>query len=497
MLVLGAATLLQSCLKNQEDLFDKPSSLRMNDYLTKAQTTLTGASNGWVFEYYPGKTQGYGGFTYTLKFNTNGTVEARKEGVKTAETTGYSLKSDAGPVLSFDTYSTLLHEYATPSSGAYQAKQGDYEFVIDSIGDDVIKMHGKRIGNTMYLYKLNESAEAYLSKVEHQRDLFWYDHTEGTIGKETGRQTFDLGSRQMNIGGNDVAYTFTDKGIRLYQPVEVGGKSVRNFQNDDATMQLKCVDDGATDVALKGTLSSSYLPGLLGAVNGAIRLGDDELTKTVVMSHLKDFKIEQTGDWFTLEANGENAKLTFTGNNTGHVRLGKVNYSLGDVKGTIDIVQSDFNKDIVGNYELRYDLGTDEGKVDAWITADRKLYFMCGADTLHISLRTPTSSSFSMECGQYLGEYTDTEGKKFYCYDIFLDAEGKYWTGYNRGYFYNGTFTYSDATKQQTCTFSGHFGSREIGMFTVSAFSPKSMTKANYKGDVLSFKAPYLVKKPN
>lgn len=22
----------------------------------------------------------------------------------------------------------------------------------------------------------------------------------------------------MNIGGNDVAYTFTDKGIRLYQP---------------------------------------------------------------------------------------------------------------------------------------------------------------------------------------------------------------------------------------------------------------------------------------
>ena len=95
----------------------------------------------------------------------------------------------------------------------------------------------------------------------------------------------------MNIGGNDVAYTFTDKGIRLYQPVEVGGKSVRNFQNDDATMQLKCVDDGATDVALKGILSSSYLPGLLGAVNGAIRLGDDELTKTVVMSHLKDFKI--------------------------------------------------------------------------------------------------------------------------------------------------------------------------------------------------------------
>src|SRR3712207_2890266 len=136
LLLVGTTILLQSCLKNEEDLFGQPSSNRMDAYLDKAKNVLTGAPNGWAFEYYPNVKQAYGGFTYTLKFNTDGTVEARKEGVAAAEKSGFSIKTDAGPVLSFDTYSNLLHEYATPSSSAYQAKQGDFEFVIDSVGED-------------------------------------------------------------------------------------------------------------------------------------------------------------------------------------------------------------------------------------------------------------------------------------------------------------------------------------------------------------------------
>ena len=63
------AMLLQSCLKDQEDTFDKSSSLRSQEYMENAKKTLVGSQYGWVFEYYPESNQIYGGYTYTLKFS--------------------------------------------------------------------------------------------------------------------------------------------------------------------------------------------------------------------------------------------------------------------------------------------------------------------------------------------------------------------------------------------------------------------------------------------
>lgn len=47
------ALLMQSCLKDQEDIFDKPYSQRMEEYLQAAQDSLVSAPYGWAFDYYP------------------------------------------------------------------------------------------------------------------------------------------------------------------------------------------------------------------------------------------------------------------------------------------------------------------------------------------------------------------------------------------------------------------------------------------------------------
>ena len=59
-LVMLVGTLgLQSCLKEQADVFDKSSSLREEEYMDKAQATLINAPYGWAFDIYPKSDQSY------------------------------------------------------------------------------------------------------------------------------------------------------------------------------------------------------------------------------------------------------------------------------------------------------------------------------------------------------------------------------------------------------------------------------------------------------
>ena len=162
--LLFPALLFQSCLKDQEDVFDESSAARMENYLNEAQRVLMSAENGWILEYYPETNRKYGGFTYTLKF-TKDEAEVRSEvNPDQKEKCLYAMKTNNGPELSFDTYSPMMHFVATPSSKLYEAYGGDFEFVIDSIGQDAIKFHGKRSQNVMYMHRLKESAAAYQKK---------------------------------------------------------------------------------------------------------------------------------------------------------------------------------------------------------------------------------------------------------------------------------------------------------------------------------------------
>src|SRR3712207_9478508 len=79
---------------------------------------------------------------------------------------------------------------------------------------------------------------------------------------------------------------------------------------------------------------------------------DAEMSKTITMSHLKDFDVKKNGDWFTLTQEGDNVKLVYTANRTGHVRTGHIDYALGEIRGTVTIVQGTFADDVVGDYEL-------------------------------------------------------------------------------------------------------------------------------------------------
>jgi hypothetical protein len=195
------------------------------------------------------------------------------------------MKTDDGPVLSFDTYNSFLHKYATPTDGKYQAEKGDFEFVIDSVGSDIIKVHGKKTGNTLYLRKLTEPAAQYMQKVVDMGDSFFPSEADLTIGGKPYQLVFtDLANRQADIYDNGtylttMAYNFTDKGLRLYQPLSLNGVTVQDIAYDDDKLTLSA--DGVE------TSKFTVSPSVVASIFGDILSGYNGKTVTKTIPHLR------------------------------------------------------------------------------------------------------------------------------------------------------------------------------------------------------------------
>ncbi|MBQ1706447.1 MAG: DUF4302 domain-containing protein, partial [Clostridia bacterium] len=137
----------------------------MQEVLDKTKAALTGNENGWALDYYPNRKLEYGGIAYAIQFKgTEATVYSQKS--EKSETSLYKLTNDDGPILSFDSYNSLMHAYATPSSSEYEAKDGDFEFIIMDVQNDLITLKGKRSGVMMYMHRLSQPANEYIDAVK-------------------------------------------------------------------------------------------------------------------------------------------------------------------------------------------------------------------------------------------------------------------------------------------------------------------------------------------
>ena len=249
----------QSCLFEQEDIFEDTATVRLNKAMEAAQKALIGSEYGWVMEYYPSSTQKYGGYVLTMKF-TDMEVEIRSQEKtpQTSETTYYKMTNDNGPVLIFDTYNSLIHTYSTPDATSYQAKEGEFEFVIMKVEDDRITVRGPKTGNTMYLYKLDESAESYLAKIARMQKDFMLVGLKGEINGQSVRFDIDTDSNQISYTDEEnvttsQAYVLTPEGFRTYAPFLFGDAQLQNFVLSSDGKHVEC-----GDVTLEASMPEGY-----------------------------------------------------------------------------------------------------------------------------------------------------------------------------------------------------------------------------------------------
>lgn len=497
-LLMAMPTLvLQSCLKDDKDVFDESSATRLQNYLTNTQNTLTGSEYGWAFDYYPDRDQQYGGFSYAVKFNPDSAIVSCELANPTRTATSlYTMTTDNGPVLSFDTYNTFLHFFATPSSDRYEAYDGDFEFTVQEVTADRIKLKGVRSGNTMYMYRLTKPADQYLIDVENMENEFILSTAQGTLGV-SGQQvnvSFDLDNRQAEvIVGTDTtetAFNYSDKGIRFYHPIEAGGQSEYDFTFDPTTLALTGVNDPS--IVLNGSISAAAMVQLLG---GTISGNDDALTRTLTVPHLSDFTFKSNDDWATVTTDGNNLTLSATPNTTGDMRSTTITITDGSGNSAeLTIAQCDVDKDIVGDYYVAfYNSQNTPTFVDGTIAKagnnDYTLSFtLFPGDNYEMNIVAhltwdATTNTFNWECGQDL--CTTLRGM-YHVFNIFLDAQAQYWTGYTVGGYFATLAMQHDNENGTYALLGGSFAGIDIGTIFLGANSGTTLSSSNYAGYIES-----------
>lgn len=248
LLLLFSAFCFQSCLKEDEDLFDKSASERMSSTLEAYKSTLLASEYGWSLEYYPEENQSYGGFMYAIKFTEeDATVAIDLEGSSLVETSLYKLVGDNGPVLTFDTFNPFMHLFANPSGSRPEGFRGDYEFILMKQENDVIILKGKKTGNIMVLTKLKEPFNDFIDKI----------HNSGLIVDNVPKVEFTVGGgtvAAIKLGRNltfsyvegtnnqmiSVGFVPTETGVKLYKPITIMGETFQEFKFNDDNMGMTC-----------------------------------------------------------------------------------------------------------------------------------------------------------------------------------------------------------------------------------------------------------------
>lgn len=246
-------------------MFGESSSKRLQQALEDARTVLRSSENGWVMDYYIGDDSSYGGYAFTVKFDSL-TVTASSELSKGASTSYYKLTTDNGPVLTFDTYNDVFHALATPSAGNYEGNHADYEFQIVSATPELVVMRGRRTNNYVYLHPLTTTSEEYLAKVANTEKKFIVASLSTEIDGKNVSADFDINNRQVafysttdSTYSSNCAFTFTDTGVRFNAPVEAFGKTLSNLSFDPETMSFTSNDKGSEQLVINGLLPADYV----------------------------------------------------------------------------------------------------------------------------------------------------------------------------------------------------------------------------------------------
>lgn len=242
---------LQSCLHDDDEIFDKPAAERINVAVANAKEVLTSSQEGWVMHYYVGREYAYGGLNLAMKF-TDGKVQMYNETAKKSDgsyisaVSTYKITRDQGPVLAFDTYNDLLHVYGDPAGSGPTDVDGweaDYEFVIMNISEDqnTITLQGKKFNNTIVLERLNRPIAEYLDAATKMAESLT---NAGILAYTVGdkKAKFYPGSSEYSVKYVDdkgevasltVPYTSTDKGLLFNEPIELFGDTLKGINAKD------------------------------------------------------------------------------------------------------------------------------------------------------------------------------------------------------------------------------------------------------------------------
>lgn len=266
---------IASCRK-YDDVFDESPDTRINETLAAYNDALTGAPYGWKALVYPSGLPNTA-FGFYFKFDTTNRVDMFSDfdslSSVTVRRSSFRLKSLQQPCLLFDTYS-YIHVLCDPDAsknGGYYGKGlfSDFEFAIDGIYGDTIKLTGRLNGSkAIFVKATSQEAQDYYDKKRNwefnniSRFLTYFKQL--TVGNSKYDVYVDKLYRQISFvrpDGNDekiitVNYYFDGIGISFSRPFEDGGLTFSALTDIkwDASGQKMTLKAGGNAATITGVI---------------------------------------------------------------------------------------------------------------------------------------------------------------------------------------------------------------------------------------------------
>lgn len=242
-----------SCRKEDDPAFELSPDERINQTLSQYQAALAGAPNGWNAELITATGSIY---HFHFSFNDANRVQMFADIDTTTAAVGkessFRLKALQQPALIFDTYS-YIHILADPdgsvNGGPYgEGLSSDFEFSLDTLATDSIKLTGRFKGSKMVMRKATpQDQQAWQSGQWKSSLLFEYAgerilnyFKRLTVGGRQYEMRINTTRRTITFIWKDgsgapqqhtSAYSFTNNGVQLATPLTDGANTISTLSN--------------------------------------------------------------------------------------------------------------------------------------------------------------------------------------------------------------------------------------------------------------------------
>lgn len=189
IICLSLSVTLTSCQFEDEDYFDTPAALRIEQTTADIQKTLVEAPNGWVMQYFTG-TDEVEGFNILARFDQNGkvTMASNHRFLRDGNANKYlefaslyQMLREDGPVLAFNTWNDVLTPLVDPVDPAAapanlvkdgEGMKGDHNFVVLSYSPEEIMLRGERHNARVRMIPCTGAWEEYLKTVNDLKNYY-------------------------------------------------------------------------------------------------------------------------------------------------------------------------------------------------------------------------------------------------------------------------------------------------------------------------------------
>ncbi len=282
LLVMICSFFMVACSPETDDIFGESSSARIGKTMKEELKVLTGASNGWLLEYFPQAQQAYGGYNVLLSFTEDGqvTVAADVAEPTATATSLYKLRELAGPTLSFDTYNDIFHFFSDPASGVGQTglgMGGDYDFTIMSATSEQIVLKGRKSGNKAVMTPVPEgmawadylkSISAIEKEMPYKNFITTAGNVEFEVSKGTYRTLVFTHMEGDEVMSEELAYIQRPNSIKFYSSFKPGNgkeyselmcdKETGNYVSEDGSLILEGEATPLNQLLISGSWYMAY-----------------------------------------------------------------------------------------------------------------------------------------------------------------------------------------------------------------------------------------------